>query len=57
MIRMIRRDGGVCYVHESRVEEYKAAGCRLPPSPPPEPKKKRVSRPGTRTKTEKTERK
>ena len=50
MVRMIRRDGGVCWVHESRLEEYIAAGCRLPD--PPEAKKKRVSRPGTRTKTE-----
>lgn len=52
MVRMIRRDGGVCWVHESRLEEYKAAGCRLPDPPPAEVKKKRVSRPGTRTKTE-----
>ena len=52
MIRMIRRDGGDAWVHESRVEEYKAAGWRLPPPSPPETKKKRVSRPGTRTKTE-----
>ena len=28
MVRMIRRDGGEMWCHESRVEEYLAAGCR-----------------------------
>lgn len=31
MVRMIRRDGGEMWVHESRVEEYLAAGCRQAP--------------------------
>ena len=35
MVRMIRRDGGDAWVHESRVEEYQAAGWRLPPPPAP----------------------
>ena len=35
MVRMIRRDGGDAWAHESRVEEYKAAGWRLPPPPAP----------------------
>ena len=28
MVRMIRPDGGQCWVSESRVPEYRAAGCR-----------------------------
>lgn len=28
MVRMIRPDGGLCWVQESRVPEYRAAGYR-----------------------------
>ena len=50
MICLIRPDGGRCWVHESRVDEYKEAGFALasPPakSPPAEP----VMRPPARKK-------
>lgn len=42
---MIRRDGGVAWVSEARVEEYLAAGYRLPDPPA---KKRRVSGTDTR---------
>ena len=29
MVRMIRPGGGVFYADETRVDEYRAAGCRL----------------------------
>ncbi len=29
MVRMIRPDGGVCYVLETRVDEYRAMGFRV----------------------------
>lgn len=40
MIRLVnRRSGGDMWVHESRLEEYLAAGHKLavPPPPPPQP--------------------
>ena len=50
MVRMIRRDGGDAWVHESRVAEYKAAGWRLPPPPAPA---KNVPTPDTKKRTRK----
>lgn len=47
MVRMIRRDGGDAWVHESRVEEYQAAGWRLPSPPAPA---KNVPTPDTKAK-------
>lgn len=41
MVRMIRRDGGEAWIHEARVEEYKAAGYRLP-APPAKPRRSRT---------------
>lgn len=47
MIRLInRRSGGDMWVHESRLEEYLAAGHKLavPPQPPSTPEKKPAPR-------------
>lgn len=39
MIKLVRRDtGGEMWVHESRLDEYLAAGHKLAAPPPPPPK-------------------
>ena len=35
MVQLINRSGGIMYVHESRVEEYLAAGHKLAAPPKP----------------------
>ena len=47
MVRLINRDtGGDTWVHESRLEEYLAAGHKLPspPETPKTPRKPKVKR-------------
>lgn len=44
MVKLIHRDGGEMWVHESRVQEYLAAGHKLAPPPPPPPKKPRTKK-------------
>lgn len=48
MIKLIRRDGGEMWVHESRLDEYLARGNKL--APPPEPAKKPTPKKKTTTK-------
>ena len=44
MIKLIHaRSGGEMWVHESRLEEYLAAGHKLAAPPPPPPKKPKKS--------------
>ena len=43
MVKMINaQSGGVMWVHETRVEEYLARGCKLAPAPPPPGRPKRT---------------
>ena len=53
MIRLVNRiTGGEMWVHESRVEEYMAAGHQLA-APPPTPEKQPAKRPAAKKSTAK----
>ena len=48
MILMIRPDGGSSYIHESRIDEYRERGFKLPappkPAEKPETKKRKTTK-------------
>ena len=53
MIRLVNRiTGGEMWVHESRLEEYMAAGHKLA-APPPAPEKQPAKKPAARKSTAK----
>lgn len=54
MIKLVRRDsGGEMWVHESRLDEYLAAGHKLaaPPTPPAPKAEKPAAKPAKKTST------
>ena len=54
MIKLINANsGGDMWVHESRLDEYLAAGHKLAAPPLPEPPKRKVSETGTKKTTRK----